>query len=95
MRHQSAIATLEFALKSIEEKIDAHPLASQRVRDAMAIIEERSDLDKDSLARELHDRGLPSPKEVRKIQFTGIFSWSRLQAKRNALMLKRDELRGN
>lgn len=69
---------LEGQLREVEERISAHPLASERVVEAQKLVEERNGKDQKALSRELSERGLPSLEELGQIQFRNTASWWRL-----------------
>lgn len=85
MFRRRSVPELEGQLREVEERISAHPLASERVVEAQKLVEERNELveerngkDQKALSRELSERGLPSLEELGQIQFRNTASWWRL-----------------
>lgn len=65
-------------LAQVEEDIAAHPLASERVKLAQAVVDNADEKDKAEVNRQLTERGLPSLEELGKIVVQGTASWWRL-----------------
>lgn len=78
MFRRRSVPELEGQLREVEERISAHPLASERVVEAQKLVEERNGKDQKALSRELSERGLPSLEELGQIQFRNTASWWRL-----------------
>lgn len=78
MFRRRSVPELEGQLREVEERISAHPLASERVVEAQKLVEERNGKDQKTLSRELSERGLPSLEELGQIQFRNTASWWRL-----------------
>lgn len=78
MFRRRSVPELEGQLREVEERISAHPLASERVVEAQKLVEERNGKDQKELSRELSERGLPSLEELGQIQFRNTASWWRL-----------------
>lgn len=65
-------------LKQVEADIAAHPLASERVKLAQAVVDNADDKDEVEVNRQLTERGLPRLEELGKIVVQGTASWWRL-----------------
>ncbi|MBT2484264.1 MULTISPECIES: hypothetical protein [unclassified Microbacterium] len=65
-------------LKQVEADIAAHPLASEHVKLAQAVVDNADDKDEVEVNRQLTERGLPRLEELGKIVVQGTASWWRL-----------------
>lgn len=92
MFRQESSDELEAKLQRIEAEIAAHPLASERVERAHAIVEAGDREDKEAIDRALADQGLPSLEELGKIQLQGTASWWRLHRDKKKLEAKLHKL---
>lgn len=78
---------LQTRLDSVNAAIAGHPLASERVTRAHAIIESTTS-DKELLNRKLMDEGLPNLAEIGKVQLRHSLSWWKLHRARNRIVGK-------
>jgi len=87
VRHEE----LSRRIAEVDAQIAAHPLSSEPVTQAHAVIEAHGSTDdSDAISRELASRGLPSLVELGRIQARSSFSWWRLHRKRRALLRRAD-----
>ena len=84
---------LEARLRALDEEISAHPLASEPVKQAHQIVERHNENDKDAIAKDLAEHGLPSLDKLGKIQLEHTGSWWRLHRNRNKIVKKLDKLK--
>jgi hypothetical protein len=78
----------ENRLAEINRAIAAHPLSSDSVKAAFDVIEKHGKEQKDAIASELDERGLPSLEELGKLQVRTMFSWWKLNRSRRVLLRK-------
>ncbi|MEJ1191780.1 hypothetical protein [Pseudarthrobacter sp. CCNWLW207] len=90
MFHRESLEGLKAKLDAVDAEIASHPLSSDRVKTAQAIVEARANKDTEEVSRELADQNLPSLEELGKIQVNGTVSWWKLHRKRNNLVKKID-----
>ncbi|MCZ2822664.1 hypothetical protein O2V63_20190 [Modestobacter sp. VKM Ac-2977] len=81
---------LKAELKEVDALISAHPLASQRTRAAHAIVDKRQSRDATEVDKELAADGLPSVKQLGKVQASGTWSWWKLHRRKMKLEKKID-----
>lgn len=79
------LVKLEHELKTLNRRIDAHPLSSAPVRDAFEVIERHGKGNVDVISDELRGRGLPSLEDLGKLQARHTFSWWMLNHRRRSL----------
>lgn len=90
MFHRESLEGLKAKLDAVDAEIASHPLSSDRVKAAQAIVKARENKDTEEVSRELADQNLPSLEELGKIQVNGTVSWWKLHRKRNNLVKKID-----
>lgn len=88
MLKRVTLAELHEQLAQVEASIAAHPLASERVQRANAIISAHDAADKQEVERQLAEAGLPDLAELGRIQVSGTMSWWRLHRKKTKLEAK-------
>ena len=71
----SARPRLEAKLRSLDARIAEHPLGSTAVKDAHAVITANAGAEKEVIARELAERGLPSLQELGSLQVRHSLTW--------------------
>jgi len=86
--HRESLEELEAKLEAVDADIASHPLSSDRVKAAQAIVEARGNKDTEEVSRELADQNLPSLEELGKLQVDSTISWWKLHRKRNNLVKK-------
>ena len=72
-------------LEEVDALISAHPLASQRIRAADAMVEQRKSHDAAAIDRELVAEGLPSVEELGRARVSGTWSWWKLHRRKMKL----------
>lgn len=85
---RKAVIDLKARLAEVEREIAAHPLASEAVTRAHAIIDSDGKGDPAELQRQLAAHGLPSPEELGRIQLAGTASWWSLHRQKRKLEAK-------
>ncbi len=88
LSNRQSRSVLQGKLDSVNASIAAHPLSSVSVKQAHAIIEAREKSDKEGVARELAEQGLPDLPELGKIQVQSTVSWWQLHRQQNKLIKK-------
>lgn len=89
------LASLQKRLEAVNAQIAEHPLASETVRRAHAIVEARGNADEAELQARLTDEGLPSLEELGKIQLRNTSSWWALHREKRNLERKIRKLSGS
>jgi hypothetical protein len=79
---------LRSELQEVEALISAHPLASQRIRAAHQLVDNRESGDAADIDQQLADQGLPSVEELGRVQVAGSWSWWKLHRRRRKLERK-------
>jgi len=79
-------------LLAVDAAIAAHPLASEPVTRAHAVIDEFRPAGKEAVAQELADRGLPGLVTLGTITVRESLNWGRLHRDRKKLMKRIDRL---
>ncbi|KZC94060.1 MULTISPECIES: hypothetical protein [Clavibacter] len=77
-------------LAAVDAAIAAHPLSSERVTRANAIIEASDRDDKAAVEARLAEEGLPGLAELGKIQVRHSVSWWRLHRRRRKILARLD-----
>lgn len=85
---------LQTKLDSANAAIAGHPLASEPVTRAHALIESTNSDEKELVNKKLEDAGLPDLAELGKIQVRHSLSWWKLHRERNKIARKLEKLRG-
>lgn len=75
-------------LAEVNEAIEAHPLSSSQVKAVFEVVERHGRDNKEAIATELREWGLPSLEEMGRIQAKTSFSWWKLHRRRRKLMRK-------
>ena len=88
MFHSESLEELEAKLEAVDAEIASHPLSSERVKAAQAIVEALGTKDTEKVSKELADQNLPSLEELGKVQVDSTMSWWKLHRKRNNLVKK-------
>ena len=88
MFHRESLEELEAKLEAVDAEIASHPLSSERVKAAQAIVEALGTQDTEKVSKELADQNLPSLEELGKVQVDSTMSWWKLHRKRNNLVKK-------
>ena len=91
INHESD-AKLQAKLNSVDVAIAAHPLSSESVKSAHAIIEATGKDDKELVERKLAEEGLPGLEELGKMQLRGTMSLLKLGRERNKVVKKIEKL---
>lgn len=94
MFHRESLQELEAKLEAIDAEIASHPLASEPVKAAQAIIETNNGKDTEAVSQQLLEQNLPSLEELGKIQVKGTTSWWSLNRARNKLEKKIERIKG-
>lgn len=81
-------------LQELDAEIAAHPLASEKVRAAHAVIDELGADDKEAVAERLAEMGLPGLEGLGRIQAKHTVSWWKLHRRRLKLLAKFDRING-
>ncbi len=92
MFKRDSIDEVQLKLDKVDAEIAAHPLASDPVKEAQALIDAKGGQDNDAVEAELAARNLPDLKELGKIQLSGTRSWWSLHRRRNKLIKERERL---
>lgn len=83
---------LQAKLDAADAAIAAHPLSSERIKRAHAIIESTDGDDKELVEQKLADEDLPNLAEVGLIQVRNSVSWWKLHRERNKVADKLEKL---
>lgn len=92
---KESLEQLTSRLQAVDAEIAAHPLASEKVKQAHAIVEARGETDKAEVDRQLTASGLPSLEELGKIQVKGTASWWALHRDKKKIEAKIEKLAGS
>jgi hypothetical protein len=79
---------LEKRLTAVEGKLSEHPLSSDTVREAFAVIEKHGKENRGAISQELRERGLPTLDALGKIQARTSLAWWKLHRDRRSLLKK-------
>lgn len=88
MFHRESLEELEAKLEAVDAEIASHPLSSERVKAAQAVVEALGTQGTEKVSKELADQNLPSLEELGKVQVDSTMSWWKLHRKRNNLVKK-------
>ncbi|OUE28292.1 hypothetical protein [Clavibacter michiganensis] len=77
-------------LAAVDAAIAAHPLSSDRVRRAHAVVEAGDRDDRAAVDRQLAEAGLPGLAELGRIQVRHSLSWWRLHRRRRRILARLD-----
>lgn len=83
---------IETELAHLDSEIAAHPLASEPVTAAHAIIEQHGEENKEIIQQRLAEQNLPSLDEVGRLTAKHTFSWWKLHRARKKLIAKIERL---
>ena len=92
MFNRDSIEVVELKLEKVDAEIAAHPLSSEPVKEAQALIDAKGDKDNETVEAELASRNLPGLEELGKIQLSGTRSWWALHRRRNKLLKAQERL---
>jgi hypothetical protein len=82
------VSALETELREVNALISAHPLASQRIRAAGAVVDKRTSRTAAEVDEELAAEGLPSVDELGRAHASGVWSWWKLHRRKMKLEKK-------
>ena len=92
MIEHKSVSTLETKLESVDAAVASHPLSSETVKRAHAIIEAIGKDNKELVERELAEHGLPGLEELGRMQLRGTVSWLKLRNQRYRVVKKIEKL---
>ncbi|MFC6356542.1 hypothetical protein [Luethyella okanaganae] len=90
---RESVPELEAKLEEIDADIARHPIASEKVKKAHRIVENRGDKSDADLTHALAASGLPALEELGRIQLEHTGSWWRLHRARNKIITKIQKLK--
>lgn len=93
MVHHESDEELHAKLVLVNAALARHPLVSERVTRAHAIIESTDSDDKEMVNKTLRDEGLPDLAELGRVQVRYSFSWWKLHQQRIKLVQKLEQFK--